>query len=257
MQDNPMEEMFQEEETHLSEYLMVLRKRKTLIIVVLILTVFAAMFYSFSTAPIFESSAKLIIDREKSSSPITGERTDFESYHSQSMTFKTSIKMIRSTPVIKNMIAALNLDAENPDQDLEVNFVKQLVSQLKDNIKLLLKTGEEQALTPEELENRKMQQLISMVKEKIKVEQVRDTRLLNISVKDKDPELSAAMVNMLAEKYMEFNLGNKMESSRQTKWNLPGRPWNGSTMNFMTSEKNWRMTKKNFLITNSRTRYFP
>ncbi len=214
MQEPIMDEMFQEKEIHLSEYLMVLRKRKTLIILFLIFTVSAAMFFSFSTDPIYESSAKLIIDREKSSSPITGERTDFESYHSQSMTFNTSIKMIKSTPVIKQVIAVLNLDAEK--EDLEVNFVNQLVSQLKDNIKLLLKKDEQQELSFEESENRKMQGLIAVVKAKIEVEQVRDTRLLNISVKDKNPELSADIVNMLAVKYMEFNLGNKMQSSRQT-----------------------------------------
>lgn len=220
MQEFPMEEMIEEEETHLSEYLMVLRKRKILIIFILILTVSASMFYSFSTDPIFESSAKIIIDREKSSSPITGERTDFEGYYSQSMTFNTSIKMIRSTPVIKLVIPALNLDAQKPDQDLEVNIVKQLISQLKANIKLLLKMDGKKdgkkELSFEEMENRKMQNLIAIMKGKIEVEQVRDTRLLNISVKDKNPELSAAIANMLAAKYMEFNLGNKMQSSRQT-----------------------------------------
>ena len=219
MQENPMEEMFQEKEIHLSEYLMVLRKRKTLIILFLILTVLAAMFYSYTTDPIYQSSARLIIDKEKTSSPITGERTDFESYHSQSMTFNTSIKMIKSTPVIKEVISALNLDAEKQGQDLEVSFKKQLISQLKANIKLLLKMDEKnsvQKLSYEELENRKMQSIIATIKGKIEVEQVRDTRLLNISVKDKNPELSADLVNMFAEKYMEFNLANKMNSSRQT-----------------------------------------
>ncbi|MBC2704272.1 GumC family protein [Desulfobacula sp.] len=216
MQDSPMEDPFQEKEIHLSEYFMVLSKRKTLIILVFILTVAATMFYSYTTDPIFQSSAKLIIDKEKTSSPITGERTDFESYHSQTMTFNTSIKMIRSKPVIQQVITALKLDAENNDQDLEVSFIKELISQFKANIKLLLKMDENEELSPDELENRKMQSLIAMVKEKIEVEQVRDTRLLDLSVKDKDPVLAADMVNMLAKKYMEFNLGNKMESSKQT-----------------------------------------
>ena len=180
MQEFPMEEMIEEEETHLSEYLMVLRKRKILIIFIILLTVSASLFYSFSTDPIFESSAKLIIDREKSSSPITGERTDYESYFSESMTFNTSIKMIRSTPVIKLVISALNLDAQKSDQDLEVNIVKQLISQLKANIKLLLKKDKKKdgkkELSFEEMENRKMHNLIATIKGKIEVEQERDTR---------------------------------------------------------------------------------
>ena len=218
---NNMENLFQEEESiHLSEYFMVLRKRKTLIILVFILVVTAAMFYTYTADPIYESSARLIIDKEKTSSPITGERMDFEGYGSQAMTFNTSIKMIQSTPVILQVISALKLDAEhgNPKYavDLEVSPVKQLISQLKANIKLLLKIEEQQELSFEERENRKMQALISMVKWKINVEMIRDTRLLNLSVKDKDPVLAANIANMLAKKYMEFDLGNKMESSKQT-----------------------------------------
>jgi len=222
MQENLMDDPFQEEETHLSEYFMVLLKRKTLIILVFILVVTATMFHSYTADPIYQSSARLIIDREKTSSPITGEKFDFESYYSQSMDFNTSIKMISSAPVVLQVIKALKLDAENTDQDLEISFVKQLISQFKENLKLLLKMNEkheqlfEPPVSPEELENQKKQALIGMVKSKIIVEQVRDTRLLNLSVKDKDPVLAAKMVNMLARKYMEFNLGNKMESSRQT-----------------------------------------
>ncbi|MBG0780472.1 MAG: aldo/keto reductase, partial [Desulfotignum balticum] len=215
MQDTPSESFFQEKEIHLSEYLMVLMKRRTLIILVFILTVLATAFYSFSVAPVYESSARLILDKESSSSPITGERTDYESYHSQTMTFNTSIKMIKSTPVIKAVIEALNLDAE--DKDLEVSFIRQWLSSLKTNIKLLIRRDDNQIpLSPEERQNRKMQELIAKVQEKITVEQIRDTRLLNISVKDKDPELAAAMANTLAAKFMEFNLANKMDASKQT-----------------------------------------
>jgi len=218
MQDNSMEDLFEEEETHLSEYFMVLSKRKALIILVFLLVVFATAFYTYTTDPIFESSTRLIIDPEKSSSPITGERMNFANYGyaSQTMTFNTSIKMIQSTPVILKVIEALKLDAENNDQDLEVNPVKELISQFKANIKLLLKMDKKQELPPEELENRKIQALISMLKGKINVEMVRDTRLLNLSIKDKDPLLAANMANMVARKYMEFTLGNKMESSKQT-----------------------------------------
>jgi polysaccharide biosynthesis transport protein len=215
MQDTSSESFFQEKEIHLSEYLMVLMKRRTLIILVFILTVLATAFYSFSVDPVYESSARLIIDKESSSSPITGERTDYESYRDHTMTFNTSIEMIISTPVIKEVIDALNLDAE--DKDLEVSFIRQWLSQLKDNVKLLLKKDDNQIpLPPKEMENRRIQGLVNAVRNKITVEQVRDTRLLNISVKDKDPELAAAIANTLAAKFMEFNLANKMDASKQT-----------------------------------------
>lgn len=216
MQEPAGDSFFQEKEIHLSEYLMVLHKRRTLIILVFILTVLATAFYSFSVVPVYESNAKLIIDKETSSSPITGERTDYESFHSQTMTFNTSINMITSTPVIKEVIQALNLDAQ--DKDLEISVFKKWLSQLKTNVTRLIasKDAGGPLLSPEEQENQEMQGLIKTIKEKISVEQIRDTRLLNISAKDKDPELAAALANTLVDKFMEFNLANKMEASRQT-----------------------------------------
>lgn len=216
MQDTPSESFFQEKEIHLSEYLMVLMKRRILIILIFILTALAAAFYSFSVAPVYQSSARLILDKEGSSSPITGERTDYESYQSQTMTTNTSIKMMESSPVIKEVIQALNLDAE--DKDLEVSFIRQWLSTIKSNVRQLLvkKDDTPNLLSPEEIQNRKMQALIAKVQEKITVEQIRDTRLLNVSAKDKDPELAAAIANTLTAKFMEFNLTNKMDASKKT-----------------------------------------
>lgn len=216
MQENSGEGFFQEKEIHLSEYIMVLMKRRTLIVLVFILTVLTTTFYSFTAPPIYESSARLIIDKESSNSPITGERTEYENYHSQSMTFNTSIKMISSKPIIKEVIAALNLDTLDMKQELEIRFFRQWIFQLKDNIKRLLKQDKETSLSPEEIQNREMQVLIGRIQDKITVEQERDTRLLNITVKDKSPQLAAAIANTLVEKYMAFNLANKMEASKQT-----------------------------------------
>jgi len=214
MQDTPSESFFEEKEIHLSEYLMVLMKRKALIILVFILTVLAAVFYSFFVDPVYESSARLVLDNKGSNSPITGERIDYESYHSQTMSFNTSIKTIKSSPVIKEVIEALNLDAE--DKDLGVNFFRQWLSNLKSNIKQLLVKKDDSRLSLKEIRNRKIQALIAKVQEKITVEQIRDTRLLTISAKDKDPKLAAAIANMLTTKFMEFNLTNKMDASKQT-----------------------------------------
>ncbi len=216
MPDHHETELFEEKEIHLSEYLMILKKRKRLILLVFFLTVAAVAGYTLTAQPIYQSAAKLIIDKETSASPITGERTDFESYTSQVMTFNTSIKMIKSTPVVEQVIRHLKLDAQENDQDLEVSFIKSLIAQLKANIKLLFRVAETEALSLEAQQQRQMQRLISVIMDKIEVEQVRDTRLLNLSVKDKDPQLATDIANSLAAQFMAFNLANKMDASKQT-----------------------------------------
>lgn len=228
MQEAPGEPQFQEKEIHLSEYLMMLLKRKRLIILVFILSVLATVYHLSTLVPIYETSAKLILDKERSSSPITGQRMDYESYFSETMSFNTSIGMITSTPVLREVVTALSLDVmdtQTVEEDLEVSFINEWRSRIKDNIKRLVKSvlpekkkqesPEQEPLSPEMQESLRIQSLVGILKGKITVEQVPDTRLLDIRVRDKDPERAAAIANTVAEKFMEFNQTNRMEASRQ------------------------------------------
>jgi uncharacterized protein involved in exopolysaccharide biosynthesis len=227
MQESSGENLFQENEIHLTEYLMMLLKRKRLIILVFILAVLITAFHLSSVVPIYETSAKLILDKERSSSPITGRRMDYESYFSETMSFNTSISMITSSPVLKEVAEALSLDAmdsKTAEENLEISFIREWRSRIKSNIKRLVKSvlpkketqeSTEKPLSPEIVEKKRIQTLVGMLNGKITVEQVPDTRLLNILVRDKDPERAAAIANTVAEKFMEFNLVNRMEASRQ------------------------------------------
>ena len=154
-----MEEI-QEQEIHLSEYLIVLYERKKVIISVLLITIFLSLLFSFIAPSIYESGAKMIIDSEASLSPITGERLDYESHISQSQTFNTHFELIVSNPMLNNVIDALELDREKTEVALEVNPVKEFIARISNNLKLLLQTKKELS------SHEKRLQLIDTVREK-------------------------------------------------------------------------------------------
>ena len=205
-----MEEI-QEQEIHLSEYLIVLYERKKVIILAFLITIFLALLFSLIAPSIYESGAKLVIDKEGSLSPITGERLEYESHLSQTQTFNTHFELIISNPVLNNVIDALELDREKTELTLEVNPVKEFIGRLRDNINLLLQK-ESQELTSHE----RRLQLIDKVREKIDISQVRNTKLLIIKVKDKEAALAADIANTLANEYIQFDMANRMGSSKQT-----------------------------------------
>jgi polysaccharide biosynthesis transport protein len=207
-----MEEI-QEQEIHLSDYLIVIYERKKMIISVFLMTIFLTLWFSFTVPPIYESRAKLLIENEGALSPITGERVEYESYLSQSQTFNTHFELIISNPVINNIIDALELERVGTDNEmaLEVNPIKEFISQIRDNLNLLLQK-EKQELTSHE----RRLQLIDKVREKIHINQVQDTKLLVINVKDKYPAMAADIANAMANEYIEFDMANKMGSSKQT-----------------------------------------
>ncbi len=120
---------FEEREIHLSEYFDVLYKRKGIVILFFLVTVAATAFATFRAVPVYQSTATLIIDKEQSVSPITGERTEYESYVSQNLTFQTHFKLITSNPVCLSVADALKLD-ELDEESLEISSLKKIIRQL-------------------------------------------------------------------------------------------------------------------------------
>lgn len=169
--------------------------------------------------PVYQATARLTIDRESTSSPITGQRTEYIDVQSQLLTFNTHFKLIKSKPVIESLIQALQLEdlansskenlASNPFM-VVTNFILDAKSRLVDNIQLLLKREEQ-----EQTEREKLDQEISDLQEQIEISQVRDTRLLTIDVEDTNPEYAALIANLLAKKYIEFDLASRLSSANE------------------------------------------
>ncbi|MFC1867604.1 GumC family protein [Thermodesulfobacteriota bacterium] len=196
---------------HLSEYYYVLSKYRWIIIASVVVIVTLTMLFTFLMKPVYRSACTMAIEKEQSTSPLTGERLDYESYLSQSMTFNTHFKLITSRPVMEKVIRNLKLNQEESAEEMEVSPWRVLLSQFKKNIRLLL-GKEEEFLSPEE----KMAQLAGTLSNKIKIEPVRDTRLLKVNVEDHDPVVARDIANSVARAYMKFNIDNRLQSSQNT-----------------------------------------
>lgn len=205
-----MEPAKQVEVIHLSDYVNVLAKRRTLIFAFVILTVSLTMLLSFLMQPIYQASSKMVIDKEQTSSPITGEKMDYSSYQSQLLTFNTHFKLIKSKPVLMELIKALKLDEKSEEEtSAGQSMVATMFKRLKANVKLILGKDQDE-LSPE----KKLELLIEDLQKTISISQVRDTRLLSISVKNSDPVLARDMAKTLAQKYIEFDMSSRMASSK-------------------------------------------
>lgn len=201
-----------EQPTHLSEYYYVLTKHKWTIIAYLIIVVALSMTFSFLMKPVYLATSTLIVEKEQNVSPITGEIRDFnESYTSQSLTFNTHFKLVTAYPVLRKVVKTLKLDQLNREESIEVSLWRKLLSQFKNNIYLLLER-EEKVLSPQE----KLEQRIEELGKKVNIEQIRDTRLLKVSVEDNNPALAANIADTIARSYIEFDIDNRLKSSQNT-----------------------------------------
>ncbi len=170
-----------QEQIHLKDYLKVIKNRKWVVIGVFIITVSIITFASFAQKPIYRSTATLIVDIE---SPNVLSVKDVvtlgePNYLAYKDYLETQLEIVKSRRVAYYVFKNLNL------AELE-EFLK-----AKDPIKTLLK--------------------------KIRVELVRDTRIINISADDQDKLLAQNLANEFAKVYAESNLAYRVGLSEEAK----------------------------------------
>lgn len=201
----------EEQEIHLSDYFLVLAKHKTLIFLLTLLTVSVTVFTTMQMKPVYEAGATLVIDKEQSASPLTGQRTDYENYISQNLTFNTHFKLITSRPVIELVVRELRLDRLESGNILAPGPLQQLRERIVENLRLLLGREREKVSVDEE-----KNQLLATLQQKISIREVKDTRLLRVMVEDTDPAMARDLANAVGQAYIRFNLESQMQTSRNS-----------------------------------------
>ena len=204
-----------EQTIHLTEYYHMLLKHKWIIIVPLILISSLTTFYTFRMQPVYQATSIMVIEKERTRSPLTGKSLDYETFINQGFSFRTHAKLIVSRPVLRRVIKNLKLDQPDREKTLEVSLWREALSQFKKNVSLLLKRKKENTLTETTPEIR-MERLTGMLQTKILIKPIKDTHLLNISVEDHNPVLARDITNALLQAYIEFNLANRLKSSSST-----------------------------------------
>ena len=194
---------------HLSEYYYILGKHKWIIIGSLIIMVTLTMFFTFRMKPVYRAVATIVVDEMQIKSPFSGQRIDFDSYVSQTLTFNTHMKLITSRTVLEEVIRQLKMD--RTDKSSEISPWMEILARIKENIRLIL-NQEEKFLTPEE----ELTKTVAVLLNKIELQEVVDTRLIKISVESHDPAMARNIANTQASAYIEFNIDSRLKSSKNT-----------------------------------------
>ena len=205
----------EEQAVNLAEYYQLLLRNKWIIIISLAIVFSMTLRYNAQLVPIYRATATLIIDKETPRSPITGQTRYYETYLSESLSFNTHFELITSRPVMEQVIKDLGLDKMSRTQTqkefIEINPIKKFLSGFKNNILLLLKRKKD-ALPPVDPQN----SLIMSLKGMVGIESVEDTRLLKINVSSPSPDRARDIANSVAQAYINFNINNRLKSSKDT-----------------------------------------
>ena len=164
-------------DTHVRDYLRIIRKRLGLILGVALLVIAAVAAKTFLERPVYVAAATVLVEREaRSFNPLEPMPID---YYDPSEFFQTQIRIIRSRPLAQRVVEGLNLRARKPE-----------FAQATDPAQALLGA--------------------------VSVDLLKNTRILEIRVEDPDPALAADLANGVANAYVSQNLETKLTAARDT-----------------------------------------
>ena len=159
-----------QQDLHLTDYINVLRRRQNIIITFFITVVVVVTAGSFIMRPVYRATATLLIDTESPDilSASGAVMLESQSYYTYKEYYQSQKEILGSRAIARRVFHEFNLGATKK------------YARAKDPIKEFLKT--------------------------IRVEPIRDTRLLKLNVDNRDQNLAAEIANRIAQVYVRRNL---------------------------------------------------
>ena len=218
----------EEKEVHLRDYWKVIRKRIWMIAAIALIAVVIAAVKAFTTQPIYRGTATLQINIENP------QIVDFKEIFTVNMWamdyYQTQYKILESRNLARRVVHKMNLAAHPeflPDApSLYQNWksgVRSSVGKFLRSIHLLpppkksASPSKDVFSNSDDQENEKNSPLVSAFLGRLRVEPVKESRLVRVHFDAYHPDLSGKVPNVLVEEYIQLNLESRVNSSEQAK----------------------------------------
>ncbi|MBC2696401.1 MAG: polysaccharide biosynthesis tyrosine autokinase [Desulfobacteraceae bacterium] len=218
------------DQINLRDYWRIILKHRKLIITFFLVVVTTVAIYSLTMIPVYRSTTRILIERANPNILSTQEM--FVINPSGQDFYQTQYKILESRALAREVIKRLNL-AEHPEfkgveeeagifsyfKDIQNTIISEIKGFFKfmkpsrpdfNEEKYFEKTGFIQGM-----ESHDNSCLVNAFLGGLKVEPIRNSRLVNISFESTYPEFSARIANTLVKAYIDWNLSLKFKSRQE------------------------------------------
>lgn len=199
----------EQEEIHLRDYWKIILKRKNSVLTFFSVIVIVVAIGTLTTTPIYKATTRVLIDREFKN--LAELREIYYDPYSEDY-YQTQYELIKSTATAIRVVKNLNLE-QNPEfntalKKTEIGIFHSLFAGLKNMFGSGHVTNKGEPVDTTIILARKIQG-------GLKVEPVKNSRIVNISFEYPDPRIAAAIADGIANAYVEQVLDIKMGAARQ------------------------------------------
>lgn len=193
------------DELDLRELWRIIVNRRWSIILVTLLSLLIAWTAVYLMTPTYRAGLTLQIDREDIKVVKIEEVTPVESAGPSLDYYQTQYEILKSRNLAQRVVDQLNLANQQPKQSIASQFKAWLKESLG-----ISKTSEN--LEPKS-ETARRESVLNAFASSLRVEPVRNSRLVKLRYDSFDPQLAANILNTLAKSYVDMNLERRFDAS--------------------------------------------
>lgn len=198
-----------QEEIHLRDYWKVVLKRRNSVLTFFSVIVIIVTIGTLTTTPVYKATTRVLIDREYKN--LAEIKEVYYDPYSEDF-YQTQYELIKSTATAMRVVKNLNLE-QNPEfnpalKKPEIGLFQSFLGGIKNIFRSGSKTDKNEITDNATALARKIQG-------GLKVEPVKNSRIVNISYEYPEPRLAAAIADGIANAYVEQVLDIKMSTARQ------------------------------------------
>jgi capsular exopolysaccharide synthesis family protein len=202
------------EEPHLFDYARVVVKRRHVALAVFAAIFLASVVYSFTATPLYEGRVQLLIESDNPN--VVNFKEVIDEAQSRQDYYQTQYKLLQSRSLAKQTIETLGLwnneELSPPAAKTHFSIGNTVRASAAVIVGLFGHKVEREAPAPKETE--KQVKAIDAFLDRLTVTPVRNSRLVEVSYRSKDPEIASKVANGIATTYIEQNLDFRYTASR-------------------------------------------
>ena len=217
----------EEKEVHLRDYWRIIKKRRWLIIALFLVAVTISAINAFTTKPLYRGTATVQINIEN---PQIVDFKEIFAINTWAMDYyQTQYRILESRNLARRVVQSLNLPEHpeflpQPESHFQAwkskirssvsGFIRSLGLSSSSNQNALEK---EPASIPDPLENEKDAQIVNQLLGRLKIEPIKESRLVRIHFDAYTPDLAAKVPNVFAEEYIQLTMDSRVNTSERAK----------------------------------------
>jgi capsular exopolysaccharide synthesis family protein len=206
-------------DAHLLDRLNAVYKYRYLIGAVFLLVLVGVLVHTYTTTPLYRATTSVLIEDDNAAAVAGFNTTTTDYSQDPEPYYQTQLRILTGRELATRVAAKLKLDAqpEFNGQGPRRTGLAGVLQTLKRQAQglLHLATGAEAPTAPAE-SGTETASLVNQFLGTISVDQVRGSRLVNVSVTSADPAFAARAADTLVEEYVQFNLEFRTAATRKS-----------------------------------------